>query len=214
MKIVVPALAAAFMATIGAGSAAQAAVIDFSVAAIAGSSLSYTSGSTLDGSTAFDFDGSPLVVTGTGPGDMSGLTPFAFPTSPNMFVTLSPTDIVYDHGTLASDITKMWTAASGDVFTEKLTKVTEIDRSTPNAITVTLTGTVSDMFGLFTDAPIKFIMSANQSAGPGTTIAAGFTNSTTAVPEPATWVMLALGFAGLGYAAVRRSAKDKAAIAV
>ena len=39
-------------------------------------------------------------------------------------------------------------------------------------------------------------------------------NSTSTVPEPATWVMLALGFAALGYAAVRRSAKDKAALAI
>jgi hypothetical protein len=38
--------------------------------------------------------------------------------------------------------------------------------------------------------------------------------SATPVPEPSTWVMLALGFAGLGYAAVRRSAKDKAALAI
>jgi hypothetical protein len=212
MKIVVPALAAAFIATIGAGSAAQAAVIDFSVAAIAGSSLSYT-GPSLDASTAFNFDGSPLVVTGTGPGDASGLTPFAFPTKPNMFVMLSPTDIDYGTGTLASDITKTWTAGDGDMFTETLTKVSEIDRSTPNAVTVTLTGMVSDTDGIFKDSRVKFIMSANQSDGPGTAIAAGFTNSTV-VPEPATWVMLALGFMGLGYAAVRRGAKDKAAMAV
>jgi hypothetical protein len=34
------------------------------------------------------------------------------------------------------------------------------------------------------------------------------------VPEPSTWVMLALGFIGLGYAAVRRSAKDRKALAI
>jgi PEP-CTERM motif len=30
------------------------------------------------------------------------------------------------------------------------------------------------------------------------------------IPEPSTWAMLALGFAGLGYAAFRRSAKGRA----
>jgi hypothetical protein len=29
------------------------------------------------------------------------------------------------------------------------------------------------------------------------------------VPEPATWAMMMIGFAGLGYAAVRRSSKDR-----
>jgi hypothetical protein len=39
-------------------------------------------------------------------------------------------------------------------------------------------------------------------------------STATATPEASTWVMMALGFAGLSYAAVRRSAKDKAAIAL
>jgi PEP-CTERM motif len=34
----------------------------------------------------------------------------------------------------------------------------------------------------------------------------------TAVPEPATWAMMALGFAGLGYAAFRRNSKGQMAI--
>jgi PEP-CTERM motif len=42
----------------------------------------------------------------------------------------------------------------------------------------------------------------------------GIENVTTSIPEPSTWIMMALGFAGLGYAAVRRSAKDKVAIAI
>jgi hypothetical protein len=42
----------------------------------------------------------------------------------------------------------------------------------------------------------------------------GTVTTSSAIPEPSTWVMLALGFAGLGYAAVRRSAKDKAVLAI
>jgi PEP-CTERM motif len=212
MKIVVPALAAAFIATVGASSAAQAAVIDFGVDAITGADLSYT-GPSLNASTAFDFDGSPLAVTSKGAGDASGLVVLSFPTSPDMFVSLSPTDIVYDMGTLASPVTKSWTGSTGDMFTETLTSVKSINRATADAITVVLTGTVTDTDGLFKGSPVKFIMQANQVGGPGDAITASFTN-VSSVPEPATWVMLALGFAGLGYAAVRRSAKDKAAIAV
>jgi hypothetical protein len=33
-----------------------------------------------------------------------------------------------------------------------------------------------------------------------------------AVPEPSTWAMLMLGFTGLGYAAFRRSAKDRLSV--
>ncbi|MFZ0601858.1 MAG: PEP-CTERM sorting domain-containing protein, partial [Roseiarcus sp.] len=167
----------------------------------------------LNASTAFNFDGAPLAVTSIGPGDASGLVAFAFPTTPDMFVSLSPTDIMYGTGTLASPVTKSWTGSTGDVFTEMLTAVKEIDRGTPNAITVTLTGTVSDVDGVFKSTPVAFILSADQVRGPKGSITAEFTNTTT-VPEPATWVMLALGFAGLGYAAVRRSAKDKVALAV
>jgi hypothetical protein len=38
--------------------------------------------------------------------------------------------------------------------------------------------------------------------------------SASPIPEPSTWVMLALGFAGLCYAAVRRSARDRSAVAI
>jgi hypothetical protein len=37
----------------------------------------------------------------------------------------------------------------------------------------------------------------------------GFPGASTAVPEPSTWAMLLLGFAGLGYAAVRRGRESR-----
>jgi hypothetical protein len=38
---------------------------------------------------------------------------------------------------------------------------------------------------------------------------AAFNNITTStIPEPSTWAMMMLGFAGLGYTAIRRSSKD------
>jgi PEP-CTERM motif len=218
MKVVVPVLAAAFIATVGAGSAAQAGVIDFAVSVVDG--MESFSGPTLNASTAFNFDGSTLIVSSLGNGDQSGLENFKTGITVNDVVTLSPTDVMYGAGTgsapLATDVVKSWTGivdGAQDVFTETLTNVASINRATANAITVVLTGTVSDADGTFKSVPIDFIFNANQAGGPGHSIGASFTNTTT-VPEPSTWVMMALGFVGLGYAAVRRSAKDKAAFAI
>jgi hypothetical protein len=60
-------------------------------------------------------------------------------------------------------------------------------------------------------------ISYTQSGGAGAGISASATYSvtTTTVPEPSTWAMMMLGFAGLGYAAFRRASKDRAsAVAV
>jgi hypothetical protein len=223
MKQVVSALAAAFIATIGASSGAHAALIDFSVAVLDGSGLGY-SGPDLNASTAFNLDGATLAVSSVAAGDDSGLTPFEFPPLPtiNMFVSVTPSNIIYGSGTGSvalpgTGIVKAWTGIVGgvdDSFTETLTEVDSINRGTKDAVTITLSGTVSDSLGNFVDTPVHMILQANQVAGHGGSIIAGFTNTTTTVPEPSTWVMLALGFAGLGYAAVRRGAKDRSALAI
>lgn len=209
MRKIIPALAAGFVGTVAAGSAAQAAVIDFAVDVI-GSTISYT-GPRLNLSTALNLDGTPLDVTAVEPGDASGL-------AVGDSITVSPTSIGYGTGTLVADIDKTWTATTGphvgDVFTEVLTTVDSIDRSTRNAITVTLSGTVSDSEGFFKSDNATMILSATQTGGPGNVVSASLTNAASSVPEPSTWAMLALGFAGLGYVAVRRNAKDKAAIAI
>ena len=133
-------------------------------------------------------------------------------------LTITPSNVVYGSGTgsspLSSDVVKSWTGANGDVFTETLTDIKSINRGTANAITVFLTGTVSDTLGLFDDTSVNFILSANEVGGPGTAISASFTNTTAPIPEPSTWVMMVLGFAGLGYAAARRSSKDQSPVAI
>jgi hypothetical protein len=75
-----------------------------------------------------------------------------------------------------------------------------------------LGGTTSTA-GVFVDAPIFLIFSANQARGPGHAISATFTDTTDigAIPETSTWAMMALGFGALGYAASRRR---KASIAM
>ncbi len=47
-----------------------------------------------------------------------------------------------------------------------------------------------------------------------TTTENAFEFSILPVPEPSTWAMMVLGFAGLGYAAFRRNSKDRVAIAI
>jgi PEP-CTERM motif len=209
MKVVVPALAAAFIATVGAGSAAQAAVIDFTFVAIGGS-VADSTGLALQDTTFLNLDGAGITVSGTKPGDASGLAVLNT-------ITISPTDIIFGAISAADPVVKMWTATTGphkgDVFTETLTAVSSIDRSSANAVTVDLTGTVSDSDHVFTGQKVSMILDATQSGGGGNVISVSGSNSS-AVPEPSTWVMMALGFVGLGYAAVRRSAKDKAALAI
>jgi len=218
------ALAAASVVMLGASSAAQAALVDFGVAALGGSII-YMGGGTLDQSTMVDLDNALLAVSDVGAGDQSGLSVFPGGLPTNNTVTLSePVNFGAGMGMvntplIGGNVTKTWFGlvnGSQDMFTETLTTVRNIDRSTLNAITVTLVGTLSDADGLFLNAPAKLILGVTQVSGSGGAVSASLTNtaSTSNVPEPSTWVMMALGFAGLGYAAVRRSSKDRSALAL
>jgi PEP-CTERM motif len=204
-RSVITAVGAAVIAMLGASSAAQAALINFTVTAIGGTPT-YT-GPTLDQSTAVDVDTSILLVSEVGAGDDSGLTPGVDT------VTLVPTDIVYGAGTgpgalPGSGLTKSWTGDNGDVFVETLTAVDSINRLTPDQVIVHLSGTVSDSQGLFVDTPAPFVLNATQFEGVGSATSVTFTNSagavTPSIPEPSTWAMMTLGFGALGYAGFRR----------
>jgi hypothetical protein len=201
MKMVVPALAVAFIATIGASSAAQASTIDFSFAAL-GNGIT-ASPEPLQDSTSLNLDGSVLVVTGTGAGDASGLAPAGT-------IMVSPTNIIFGStpGPLAADVFTSWTGTHGS-FTETLTTVSEIDRDAPNAITVTLTGTL--VGAGFADAPVTMIFDATQSGGPGNVISVSGTDSiSSAVPELSTWAMMALGFGLMGFLGYRKTRSNNA----
>ncbi len=201
----IAALGAAVIAILGASSAAQAAIIGFTVTTIDGSPTYL--GSTLDQSTSLDFDTSILLVTEVDPKDASGLT------AGLDTVSLSATDIVYgdDTGPMTLSggdiVTKSWTGDNGDSFIETLTEVDSINRLIPDQIIVTLSGTVSDSLGLFVNTPVFFVLNATEFGGPGTVTSVGFTDTTTTtgvIPEPSTWVMMALGFGALGYTGFRR----------
>ncbi len=107
--------------------------------------------------------------------------------------------------TLGMPVKKTWTIG-GDLYTETLTNVTSIIRG-DGSITVNLVGTVSDMLGNFVDTPAKMQLGATQTGGPGAAISVSFSDfakTSMGTPEPSTWVMMMLGFVGLGYAATRR----------
>jgi hypothetical protein len=207
MKNITVVLAVAFVSTLGASSVAQAALIDFGVTALGGT-ITFAGGGTLDMASSVDLDGSKLIVSNLGPGDDSGLS--VFPGGADNTVKISPTDIMF--GSMSGDvgkpliggpIEKTWLSGT-DVFTETLTTVKSIDRDTVNAITVTLTGKLTDTNHIFFDTPASLILSVNEARGPTGVVSASLTNeASTAIPEPSTWVMMALGFLGLGYAASR-----------
>ena len=130
MKIVIPALAAAFIATVGASTSAQAALIDFSAVALCPASctgITYT-GTNLGLSTALNLDGSTWLVTSVNTGDKSGLTS-------GDSIDIAPKPLAGTYGalsgpvdvTLLTPITKTWTGSFG-AFSETLTTLTEINR--------------------------------------------------------------------------------------
>lgn len=219
-RSVVAAFGAALIAMVGASSAAQATMIDFGFSAEDGSITH--DGASLDMSSQLDFDESTMLVLHVEPGDASGLMvgdviKLSAVTSP------ASSDVIYGFGDMPSDfptplkanVILSWPINPGpgaDVFTETLTTVTSINRGTPDAITVTMTGMVTDSKGLFKAAtPVQLIMTASEAGGSGI-IGAEFTNTSNlgpSIPEPSTWVMMALGFGALGFAAVHRGKANR-----
>ena len=209
-RSVIAALSAAAIAMLTASSAG-AATIDFGVISLDGS-ITFQGGTSLDQSTILDLDLAFLEVNEISPSDESGL---ALNNVISLTAMTSPpsSQIIYASGLgpLGADLTLTWVATVGpgvgDVFTETLTTVAAINRAVTDQIGLKLTGMVSDSSGSFFNVPVMLNLTASESNG---LIDVEFTNATTSVtpsvPEPSTWVMMALGFVALGYAGFRRKA--------
>jgi hypothetical protein len=206
-RSVIAALGAAIIAMFGTSSATEAATIDFGVISIDGS-ITFMGGSSLDQSTILDLDLAFLAVNEISPSDESGV---ALNDVISLTAMTSPPSrqIIYASGLgpLDADVTLTWVATvgpdAGSVFTETLTTVAAINRAVSDQIGLKLTGTVSG--GSFLNVPVMLNLTASESMG---LIDVEFTNATTSVtpsvPEPSTWVMMAVGFGALGYAGFRR----------
>lgn len=212
-RTAIAALGAAMIATLAPGAAAEAASINFNFSSLGGSILH--DGTSLSDSTYLDF--SPLViqlVTSVAPGDASGLQEDVDAiTLTGATTALLNNAIVYGTtpGRLGTDVVLTWPMSPEpgvDTFTETLTTVTSIEtnpKADPDLIGVTLTGTITDRMGLFTNAPVVLSFSATQVGGNVPSVLFSNTSAITpSIPEPSTWVMMALGFAALGYAGFRR----------
>jgi hypothetical protein len=214
-RFVVTALGASIIAMLAAGAAAEAATIDFGAISIDGS-ITFLGGSSLDQSTTLDLDLAFLAVNEISPGDESGLALFD-PISLTAMTSPSSRQIIYTSGLgpLGADVILTWPEVVGpgtDVFTETLTTVASINRAVSDEIGLKLTGTVSDTDESFVNVPIMFNLTASESGG---LIDVEFTNATSvtpSIPEPSTWVMMALGFGALGYAGFRRRNANIAAL--
>ena len=216
MKNVIPVLAAALIATTGASSAARAALVDFGVAALGGT---ITFGGGGHRTTPRRSTSMPRFWSFRVSGPVTNWAVCFSGGVNNTVVLTHPIDYGSGSGVVNTPIDVVnvdgHCRRTPELFTETLTKVTDIDRATMNAITVTLSGTLRDTLGLFVDTPANLILGANQVEGTGSAISASTTNTAASVvPEPSTWVMMTLGFVALGYAAVRRSSKDRSALAI
>ncbi len=208
-RSVVATLGAALIATLGVSSAAQASVVSFDFSAYNGSIIH--NGTSLSDSTYLDVDDAAEVVTsvGNGQGDDSGLQEGDAITLTGATTPPFNNAIIYGSGPgpLGADVILSWPTVAPpgvDTFVETLTTVTAIDTNPkdPDFIGVTLTGTLTDSEGHFKASPVELSFVATQT--PGNLPSVAFSNATTAIPEPSTWVMMTLGFGALGYATSRR----------
>ena len=196
-------MAAAGLAAVMLASSAQAVTINFGAIPIGGTP-SYT-GATLDQSTSFNFGGGFYLVNQIGPGDQSTLA------LNNLIALTNPIYGPGNIGALAVPMIKVWVTAAG-TFTETLTNFL-INRTTPDALTLVLSGTLTSTTGINQSA--FAIVNANQVGGPGSAVNWSLTNTSSLVPSnvplPAGLPLFVTGLGAIGLLAWRRKRKAIAA---
>jgi PEP-CTERM motif len=148
--------------------------------------------------TVFFGNGVEAEIFGDGPVEFQG-GPFAIDVAPATIIVRYNSDLTVGFVNNDVAIIKMTTTQSRLINSISLTSETGIVL-TPGAF----------LFGS------NFFQVALSSAGfisPGATLdfSVSYNRSTTPVPEPATWAMMLIGFAGLGYAGYRRAREPRAA---
>jgi MYXO-CTERM domain-containing protein len=93
----------------------------------------------------------------------------------------------------------LWGLTAADAATTVFVQsVGDITNSTTASAAGSMFPAISTRYGILNDGNTTFVPSA--------------TFTVTSIPEPPAWAMMALGFAGLGYAAFRRSSKRRPVI--
>jgi hypothetical protein len=201
-------LAGTALALTAAQPAAAAALIANSQISINGSVITNTPNAA--DATALDFT-SGTTTNGSLPGNLSQFNGGATGSFAGQFCT-GTCGSIYDIaslavGPLSPALSPFFTLTNGVTFS--LSNITLIDRSVSGILGFKGTGIFSgNISGSAFDAtPGNFVFSTQ--GGNVTT----FSASTTAVPEPAAWALMLLGFAGIGMAMRRRRRPALAQIA-
>jgi hypothetical protein len=186
--------ALALMASVSSASAAVVTVLNFSEQ---GRGMTVVSAPPKDLATATSIS----TTSWKFPDTFTLLSPFTG--SVTSFVLTNPVDLSVSGG--ANLGTNMLTIiVGGKTYTDDLTETENTFKQVVE--TGVLKGPGLPAAGLTSSLNISY----TQTGGTGNGISGSATFiAYSAVPEPATWAMLLMGFAGLGYAAFRRNAKSR-----
>jgi len=197
------ALAVVAVLGLGATNTQAAIVINFGGAPVGTILATVPPGNSINTATTITVP-TGFTVTSIGAGDQSGLSTVA----PNNTFTVNPGTWVLSPGT-PTTLVKSWQTTAG-TFTETLNTLTNIDRTTTNALILFYSGTLTGP-GITGSQPAFMEATFNQVQGPPNgAITASLTDTSTpppGVPEPSTMVLAGLGALGLiGYGLRRRKA--------
>jgi PEP-CTERM motif len=190
---VVAALGAGLIVTLGALSAAQAATTTILDVSEQGSGISVVSSPVDD-----------LAAATSATTTSWGL--------PDTFTLLPPLSGTVTSFVLSNPVELSPSALGANTLTIVIGGVTYTDSLTETANPFGQVKLTGELVGGTLGANVSELsISYTQSGGTGNGISASATYSvtTSTVPEPSTWAMMMLGFAGLGYAAFRRASKSR-----
>jgi hypothetical protein len=189
---VVAALGAGLIMALGAVSAAQAATTTILDVSENGAGISVSPGNNLATATT-------ATTTSWG--------------TPDTFILLSPLSGAVTSFVLSNPVELSPSGLGTNTLTIVIGGVTYTDTLTETANPFGQVVLKGELVGGTLGANVTELdISYTQSGGAGAGISASATYSvtTSTVPEPSTWAMMMVGFAGLGYAAFRRASKGQA----